>query len=468
MGMRAAQSVVCILLLLRVEARFQELSGQAFSLTRPNCIDQSFMEHGGCGANLIAIEVSDLVISITNCVLTTQLKHLDLKPINCQASDRECLSVLNDKQKETLMQVMTNMGIYCEVFNLRKTRYIKDQFIRSLRETSDVVKSALKQAVSAHEQLQENFETALSEVKNLSDLQSNDTAVSNLLESSKRLLEEVSNMHLESISQPLDLRYLGSLVDMYTYVMAFFFKIFVIVINSAVTTSAFIDVSMFSMVSDLVVGILMDLLFNSISNSQLVSLVFSERCFIMVRLAIFCYFGICGFLIKAFKSRHRHDAENNILQDLVLLIRQIVGEDQNLVRYRQQQAGKYRPQDLNETKSRSKRFSRLDDSSAVVPAVLESLEVDTIRKNQSYYKPNQEICTDMSKILDEDSNHGLRYYAQREIQLEISVSKSKKKPAHDSFNLPRDPEQSRVKPRFSDSIKRHPGPPDYASPFHPK
>lgn len=426
------------------------------SVARLNCLDQSFMDHGGCGGEQFALEVSELVISITNCVLTSQLKHLELKAVLCAASDRDCLSLLDDKQKETLMLVMTNMGIYCEVFHLRKTRYIKDQFIRSLSETSDIVKETLEQVISAHELLHENFETALSEVKNLSNIQANDTSAANLLKSSSKLLEEVSSMDMISLSQPLDLRYLGSLVDMYTYVMAFFFKIFVIVINSAIMTSGFIDISMSSMIGDLVAGIVIDLLIGSLTEVMPVRIIVSDSYLILARLVVFGYFGMCGFLIKAFKSRKESEAENNLLHGVVSVVKQMLNEDENLFGTRHNQKGKYQSYNSYETQSRSKRIS-LIDRAAVVPAVLEP---ETYKRDHSLLKPVEERVVSIGQFLDENSN----LPSQEESGLHYRNSVSKSKNAHNQLNITN---QAPIRNYYSDSMRRNSRAEDFHSPIRP-
>ena len=428
------------------------------SLVRPNCMDQSFMDHNGCGAGLFALEVTELVISITNCVLTSQLKHLGLNAVQCSALDRECLSLLDDKQKETLMQVMTNMGIYCEVFNLRKTNFINDQFIISLSETSDIVKKTLEQAYSAHEHLYKNYETTLSEVKNLSNILANDTSATNLLKSSSKLLQEMSSMDMISLTQPLDLRYLGSLVDIYTYVMAFFFKIFVIVINTAIRTSSFIDISMFSMIGDLVAGIVIDLLTGSLTEVIAVRLIVSESYIILARLVVFGYLGIGRFLIKAFISRKECEAENNLLYGLVTIVKQILNKDENLFGTRHNQKGNYQSYKSYENISRSKRLS-LIDCGGVVPAVLEP---ETINRGLSLLKPVEQKVVTMGQLLDENSNLSLPSEVASGLHCRKSASKSKH-----GLNQHKFTGQAPIRNDYSESMRPNPRAGNFHSPIRP-
>lgn len=297
------------------------------NLAVPNCFDSAFMEYGGCISGLIAIEISDQVIAISNCYLTGQLSHLLESQITCMSTDKLCLKDLTFKQKELLIFVMNNIGVYCDSFAFRKSLFLRNKFIGALQETSEIIKNTMEDAVKAHDKLSKEFKSTLEEVKNISNSHINTSKSDDLTKETEKLLKEVEKMDILIANSPIDLKYLGGQVDLYLYIAVFFLKVLFLMIHAAVSSYQPLDISLMTLVADLVLGIFMDLTVRQLENVALIALTVSSRYLTSTRLLIFLYFGIWRFIHQTLKSSANAQHEDYLIQNIGATIKKILNED---------------------------------------------------------------------------------------------------------------------------------------------
>jgi hypothetical protein len=231
-----------------------------------------------------------------------------------------------------LVFVMNNIGVYCDSFTFRKNLFLRNMFIGTLKQTSMMVKNTLEEAAKAHDQLAMNFQSALEEVKNLSSAQLQNGSANDLSEESDKLLKEVQTMGLTLEKSPIDVRYLGSLIDIYTYIGSFFLKVIFLLVQAAVSSYQPLDITMFSLVLDLFLGILADLSFRQASKFTLITVLVSESCLTTLRILAFVYFGFSRFVLQALQQSEGAQQEEYVIQQIGLTIKNILRDEESYSR----------------------------------------------------------------------------------------------------------------------------------------
>ena len=357
--------------------------GDEKQLATPNCFDAAFMTYGGCSSSLIAIEVSDEVIAIANCYLVGQLSHLGERAIECDSSQKTCLQGLSTKQKELLIFVMNNIGVYCDSYTFRKSLFLKNKFIGALQETSEIVKTTFEQAIKAHDEMVLSFEAVLVEVKNMSNESLDNASTTALLSQTDMLLKEVEKMDSSLIRSPLDIRYVASSIDLYTYLFSFFLKVLFLLIHSALISSRPLDIPLSSLIFDLLAGTILDICIKQLSEFAPIYMAVPSSWLMSFRLILFIYFGLWRFIGLALNSSRVIDAEEHLIQSIGMTLKAILRDEHYTYR---RYHSRNSEQGNSSAKGKEHRKSTTTPCENLLP---DSFEYDFARRSGSHQHPPQ-------------------------------------------------------------------------------
>lgn len=267
---------------------------RSLSLARPNCIDSMLMRYNVCTQDALGLSITPPVIAVANCLLTTQLNHLGHERIECERVETACMQSLKEYQRKTIMFVMANMPVYCEVHRLRMNHHMFAKHFSSVNDLYSSFGEGLKDIGDTNKALQSAQLQSLQAVTQLQSSKSEDSELNSLLRETELLKQEINSPDSEDGTEWYDLKYLSNLCDFYSYLVMLFIKTLVVVMLSTVSTAP-CPVSLLDLLGDFTVGTVVNTILSSLP-SVLLQILPSELV-MTLRIVVFLWIN-AGKLIR--------------------------------------------------------------------------------------------------------------------------------------------------------------------------
>lgn len=299
----------------------------------PNCIDIAFLENGGCVSEPVSLEISDKVLSVTNCFLK-QLPHLNRELIQCTSSDSDCIKSLLGYQKSAIKSVWERIDLYCTIHKQRSTTNTFAESFIIFSKSSDILAEQVKQTAKVNEEVLQASEESLKQIETMRKLEMNSLDFGKIDQESQKLKDEIREIEstLPPPPAPRSLLNLGSLqnlvsvsslIDIYSFIFLFMMKIVWIFFHSVLSSSS-LEVSAYEMISDLVVGIFVNWVVDTVGGVEIFySLRIPEVYIASLKILAFAYFGVSKLFISILKKSTK-SREDSLVSNIASNIKRMI------------------------------------------------------------------------------------------------------------------------------------------------
>jgi hypothetical protein len=298
-------------------------------LFAPNCMDLAFMQTDGlraCNANSVTLEVTEVSIAIANCYLKNQIKHLAKEEIRCMPGDSACLGSLKDYQRRILMNVSSQLGLYCSVHLMRRQKHKVASWLKECSQIAVIIQETLQQTHEAVLKQQKKCIKVLQELSAQPEKQTQQEMKA-VQQEIKQLEKEVQTMEAdttasEDAQEMSKIEFIASKLDFFVYFLVFCMQVLIILILTVLLPNAS-DVPMYqALVSILIGSVAKVAIFLLQDATNFFATIVPISYFQVLQLAVFFYFAILRYLSmfirtipqqqKALLINQNYDAVKNL------------------------------------------------------------------------------------------------------------------------------------------------------------